>query len=89
MRIKTCLNKSLLYELSCQQVKGEMCDSRLVGDDGSMMVHWAVLWAKGVWWAKLRGESDEITFIFPGVNMSQLVEFVDNLYAEDEGDGNI
>ena len=52
IKIKT--EGSLLSELSSLQVKGEMCDTRLVGDNGSMMVHWAVLKTRGVWWAKLR-----------------------------------
>ena len=52
IKIKT--EASLLSELSGLPVKGEMCDTRLVGDNGSMMVHWAVLKARGVWWAKFR-----------------------------------
>ena len=52
IKIKT--ERSLLSELSSLQGKGEMCDTRLVGDNGSMMVHWAVLKTRGVWWAKLR-----------------------------------
>ena len=52
IKIKT--EGSLLSELSSLQVKGEMCDTRLVGDNGSMMVHGAVLRTRGVWWAKFR-----------------------------------
>ena len=52
IKIKT--DGSLLSELASLQVKGEMCDTRLVGDNGSMMVHWAVLKIKEVWWAKFR-----------------------------------
>ena len=52
IKIKT--EGSLLSELSSLQVKGEMCDTRLVADNGSMMVHWAVLRTRGVWWAKFR-----------------------------------
>ena len=46
--------RSLLSELSSMQVAGQMCDTRLVGDNGSLMVHWAVLKTRGVWWAKNR-----------------------------------
>ena len=52
IKIKTGV--SLLSRLSNLQVKGEMCDTRLVGDNGIMMVHWSVLKARGVWWAKFR-----------------------------------
>ena len=52
IKIKT--ERSLLSELPSLQVAGEMCDTRLVGDNGSMMVHWAVLKTRGVWWAKFR-----------------------------------
>ena len=52
IKIKTGV--SLLSRLSNLQVKGEMCDTRLVADNGSMMVHWAVLRTRGVWWAKFR-----------------------------------
>ena len=52
IKIKT--DGSLLSELSTLQVGGEMCDTRLVGDNGSMMVHWAVLKTRGVWWAQFR-----------------------------------
>ena len=47
-------NKTLWSSLSSLLVKGEMCDTRLVGDNGSMMVHWGVLRSRGVWWAKFR-----------------------------------
>ena len=52
IKIKT--ERSLLPELSLLQGNGEMCDTRLVADNGSMMVHWAVLKTRGVWWAKFR-----------------------------------
>ena len=84
IKIKT--ERSLLSELSTLQGKGEMCDTRLVGDNGSMMVHWAVLKTRGVWWAKSRQANTEATFILPGVNISQLAEFVDSLYAEFHGE---
>ena len=52
--IKFKTEGSLLSQLASLQVKGEMCDTRLVGDNWSMMVHWAVLRTRGVWWAKFR-----------------------------------
>ena len=52
IKIKT--SGSLLAELSRLQVRGEMCDTRLVADNGSLMVHWAVLRTRGVWWCGSR-----------------------------------
>ena len=52
--IKIQKERSLLSELSSMQMAGQMCDTRLVADNGSMMVHWAVLKTRGVWWAKFR-----------------------------------
>ena len=52
--IKLKTNESLLSELSRLQGKGEMCDTRLVADNGSLMVHWAVLRTRGVWWTQAR-----------------------------------
>ena len=50
--IKT--NRTLWSNLFALQVKGEMCDTKLVGDNGSMMVHWLVLKTRKVWWANFR-----------------------------------
>ena len=71
----------LLSELSSLQVKGEMCDTRLVADNGSLMVHWAVLEVRGVWWCGTRPQSLN-TVIFPGVNITQLTDFVNRIYCQ-------
>ena len=71
---------SLLSELSCLQVDGEMCDTRLVADNGSLMVHWAVLEVRGVWWCQTRPLALN-TVLFPGVNISQLADFVNRIYS--------
>ena len=52
--IKLKTSGMLLRELSSLQARGEMCDTMLVGDNGSMMVHWEVLKTKGVWWCQTR-----------------------------------
>ena len=72
---------SLLSELSSLQVNGEMCDTRLVGDNGSLMVHWGVLEVRGVWWCQTRPQAVN-TVIFPGVNITQLTDFVNRIYFQ-------
>ena len=81
IKIKT--DGSLLSELASLQVKGEMCDTRLVGDNGSMMVHWPVLEVSGVWWSQSRPGSHN-TVIFPGVSLAELTSFVKRIYSLSE-----
>ena len=45
------------------------------------MVHWAVLEVRGVWWCQTRPQSLN-TVIFPGVNITQLADFVNRIYAQ-------
>ena len=74
---------SLLCELSSLQARGEMCDTMLVGDNGSMMVHWPVLEVSGVWWSQSRPGSHN-TVIFPGVTLAELTSFVERIYSLSE-----
>ena len=74
---------SLLSELSSLQVRGQMCDTRLVGDNGSLMVHWTVLELRGVWWCQSRPKTQNIVLI-PGVDVNELAEFVSRVYSQCE-----
>ena len=65
---------------------GQFCaDTRLVGSDGvSFRVHWPLLLARGVWWAKcvdqVQEDGDRVILI--PENSRELRQFVDNLYCE-------
>ena len=61
---------SLVSELASLQELGQMCDTRLVGEDGSVARHWPLLELRGVWWAGPR-PSDEAVVIRPGVTRCQ------------------
>ena len=71
---------SLVSELASLQEYGAMCDTRLVGEDGSVALHWPLLELRGVWWAGAGRHSEETVVILPGVTKCQLEAFVDNLY---------
>ena len=70
---------SLVSELASLQELGQMCDTRLVGEDGSVALHWPLLGLRGVWWAGPR-PSDKAVVILPGVTRCQLEAFVAELY---------
>ena len=39
---------SLVSELASLQELGQMCDTRLVGEDGSVALHWPLLELRGI-----------------------------------------
>ena len=80
---------SLISELESLQRDGDMCDTRLVCDGGSVAVHWPLLEMKGVWWAGLGRHASllETVVILPGVNINQLNKFVSELYSFSEVKG--
>ena len=77
---------SLLSELSTLQQSRVLTDTLLVGQDGRVMVHWAVL-ARWAFWRGLRGEGDRgpVTVILPGVGREELENIVQQLYGEGGG----
>ena len=70
---------SLLSELSTLQQSRVLTDTLLVGQDGRVMVHWAVL-ARWAFWRGLREEEDRgsVTIILPGVGREELENIVQN-----------
>ena len=72
---------------SNQDDVGQFCaDTRLIGSDGiSFQVHWPLLLARGVWWAKWvdqdQADGDRV-ILLPHINSRELRNFVDNIYGE-------
>ena len=73
---------SLLSELSDLQQAGVSVDTLLVGEEGKMMVHWAVL-ARCGYWGRLRGEGEvgPVTIILPVVGSEELGDLVEQIYG--------
>ena len=80
------MHNLILSGLSNLADGGQFCaDTRLVGSDGvSFRVHWPLLLARGVWWAKcvdqVQEDGDRVIII--PENSRELRQFVDNLYCE-------
>eukprot|EP00092_Neocalanus_flemingeri_P097431 GFUD01124175.1.p1 GENE.GFUD01124175.1~~GFUD01124175.1.p1 ORF type:complete len:490 (+),score=96.58 GFUD01124175.1:36-1505(+) len=77
---------SLLPELSVLQQSGVLTDTELVGQDGRVLVHWAVL-ARFTFWRGLRGEEERgpVTIIMPGIREKELRDLVEMAYGEEKG----
>ena len=73
---------SLLSELSNLQQSGVSVDTLLVGEEGRVMVHWAVL-ARWEYWGGLRGEGEvgPVTIILPVVGSEELGDLVEQIYG--------
>ena len=81
------MHSLILSGLSNLADGGQFCaDTRLVGSDGvSFRVHWPLLLARGVWWAKCvdqdQADGEDRVILIPE-NSRELRQFVDNLYCE-------
>jgi len=78
---------SLLPELHLLQQSGVLTDTLLVGEVGSVMVHWGVL-ARWSFWRALREKRERgpVTILLPGVGEEELEDLVRAAYGDNNSD---